>query len=70
MKLKPYGEGGEQGGLAMEENKDGDGSGMADRAEGRTADLGAAVAASSCTGERESGAGETAGRAATGSTPL
>ena len=43
MKLKPYGEGGEQGGLAMEENKDGDGSGMADRAEGRTADLGASV---------------------------
>ena len=46
------------------------GSGTANRVEGRTADLVAAVATSSCTGERESGARETAVRAAMGSAPL
>ena len=49
---------------------DGGGSGTTNHAEGRTADLGVAVATSSCMCERKSGVGETAGRAATGSAPL
>ena len=51
---------GSKGVLTAGENEDGDGSGTMDRAGGRTADHGAAVVASSCTGERERGAGETA----------
>ena len=56
--------------LTMVKIEDDGGSGTANRAEGRTVDLGAAVATSSCKGERESGAGETAGSAAMGSAPL
>ena len=63
------GEGGEQGGLTTEENEDRDGSGMADLAEGRTADLGV-LRCGSCSfcvlDECENGAGEAAGRAAMG----